>query len=445
MTELRSSLPRLSRRQFLAGAAALALAPRRARAQDTRNPDVVIIGAGAAGLGAARTLLDGGFSVAVLEARNRIGGRAHTETATFGVPYDRGCHWLHVDHDNPWVGYGQANGFTIYPANEWEAVFVGDRRATGEEKRGFQRALRHIWNDIGAAGRNGQDVSAASVVDEDGPWAHAAAAQIGVWSMGKDLTDFSCADWWSGDDGGDSFCKEGFGALVAHFGRDIPVALNTPATTVRWGGQGVSVETPDGTITAKAAIITASTGVLAAEKIAFDPPLPADKQDSFQRISMGTYNNIALMFSEDVFGLGADAYVAYQMDSPKGTGMLSNVSGTNLMFCYVGGSFGRELEMAGAEAAVDFGLGEVRKILGSAVDTAFVKGTMTRWGDDPWSLGAYASAEPGAAGLRQVLREPLAERLYFAGEACHDTLWSTCAGAFLSGVDVARAWAQANR
>lgn len=409
------------------------------------NPDVVIIGAGAAGLGAARTLIDAGVSVVLIEARDRIGGRAYTETETFGLPYDHGTHWLHVAHDNPWIDYGKAQGFTIYPGRDAETLFVGDRKASAAEHDASEAALHQLWQEIGEAGRDGRDVSAASVASLDGPWARLAATRVGPWWMGKELADFSCADWAHHDYGEDYSCKEGFGALVAHFGRDIPVALNTPATKVRWGGPGVAVETPDGTITAKAAIITVSTGVLAAETIAFDPPLPPDKREAVQRISMGAYNNIALMFSEDIFGLGDDAYMAYQMDSSQAMGLATNIAGTNLSLCYVGGSFAKELEAAGAAAAVDFALGELRRILGSEIDKTFIKGAMTRWGYDPWTLGAFASAEPGAFKRREALRAPLNERLYFAGEACHATLWATCAGALLSGIDVANDWARANR
>ena len=92
------------------------------RALQSSDVDVVVVGAGAAGLSAARTLTEKGHSVAVLEARSRIGGRAFTESNTFGVPYDHGCHWLHDESSNPWVKYGQDHGFDLYPAPDTEVV-----------------------------------------------------------------------------------------------------------------------------------------------------------------------------------------------------------------------------------------------------------------------------------------------------------------------------------
>lgn len=430
--------PDISRRRFVSGLAGALLLPSRVGAELPTRPDVVVIGAGAAGLAAARTLIEKGKSVAVLEARNRIGGRAYTETSTFGVPYDHGCHWLHVAKLNPWIKYGKKHGFNVYAAPDEEAVYVGDRRASRDELKAYEKARKAVYGAIARAGKKGRDVSAASVIDVSKPWHRVASNQKGPQSMAKDLDHFSCVDWWNSEGGADWFCKEGFGSLVAHHGRDVPVQLSTPVSKVRWDKKGVRVDTGAGTLEAKAVIVTASTGVLAAGKIAFEPALPDKKQESFERISMGVYNNIALLFSEDVFGFGPDAYLTYQTDTIRSTGFLTNVSGTGLTFAYVGGSFGMELEDAGVDAAVEFALGELEKILGSGIRSKLVKGTVSRWGHDPWTLGSYASAEPGAYHLRSTLRKPVSKRIFFAGEACHQEMWATCAGAHLSGIKTAK-------
>jgi monoamine oxidase len=431
-----SPLCRPTRRGILAGAGAgaLALGAMPVAASVPSDPDVVIIGAGAAGLGAARTLMAQGVSVAVIEASDRIGGRAYTDYETFGVPYDMGCHWLHVAQLNPFVDFAEANGYQVYPARDEFELYADGRLATEENIDGLMDAYNDMMDAISEAGIDERDVSAGSVVSRRGPWAPLAEAWIGPWSMGKELDEFSCADWWNYEDGPDWFCTQGFGTLVAHYGSNIPVMLNTPATTVRWGGGGVEVETPAGTIHAKAVIVTVSTGVLAAGDIAFEPALPVAKQESFQYISMGTYNHIALYFSDDVFGLGPDAYVDRQIESTESTGFLANISGSNLVFGYTGGREGRLLEKAGVEAAVDFGLSEIRKFLGSSVDKKFINGNFTRWSEDPWTRGSYASADPGYTHLRATLREPVVDKVFFAGEACSEMLWATCAGALDSGI-----------
>lgn len=426
----------LPRRRFLSSAAVLPLVPALTRSARASDVDVVVIGAGAAGLSAARTLIDQGKSVSVLEARARTGGRAYTESNTFGVPYDQGCHWLHVAHLNPWIDYGKKHGFDVYAAPDEEAVYVGNRLATETEVADLEKARRALYKAIGGAGS--RDVSPASVFDITKRWHQVAANETGAQGMGKDLEHFSCADWWNSEGGKDWFCKQGFGSLVAHYGREVPVRLSTPVTKVTMNRDGVRVDTTDGTIVAKAVIVTVSTGVLAAGKIVFEPALPDRKREAFERISMGTYNNIALLFSEDVFGLGPDAYLTYEAKTNRAVGFLTNISGTALTFAYVGGAFGRELEKAGVETAVDFALGELKRTLGNAIQDKFVKGTVSRWGEDPWTLGSYASAEPGAYHLRNELRKPVDKRIFFAGEACHKDMWATCAGAHLSGIDVAK-------
>ena len=406
----------------------------------------MVIGAGIAGLAATLTLLEKGKSVVLIEASDRIGGRAQTDTSIFGVPYDLGAHWLHNANVNPFVEYGKQNGFTVYAAPDDEILYVGDREASDDEYAAYEKAFKAANATIGKAGRKRQDVAPAAVVADSGEWTDLVHFAIGPYEMAKDFDRFSCVDWWNSEDGADWYCREGYGTLVGHYGAGVPVQLNTVAKTVRWGGNGVSVETSRGTIDARAAVITVSTGVLAAGDIAFDPPLPAEKQDAFHGITMGIYNHIALQFRENFMELGDDGYLLYKVDthgagSPRATGLLANMSGTNLSIADVGGEFARELETGGEAAGLDFALGELRRIFGSAVDSNFVKGHVTRWGLDPLFKGSYASAEPGAYKLRAKLRAPLAERLYFAGEACSSDEWATVSGAYKTGVAVGKSLA----
>ena len=428
--------PHYSRRTILGGFAALAATP--VLAQLPANPDVVVVGAGAAGLAAAGTLMDRGLSVVVLEARDRIGGRAFTETETFGVPYDQGCHWLHNAYMNPWVAYGQENGFDVYPSPGGGVTVDGTEEVSDADYAAMSKTYRGAKKAMFDAGREGRDVDAASVVDSTAPWATQIACWIGGWNMGKDLDGISTLDYWHGEAGSENwFCKQGFGALVAHYGQGLPVQLETPVTAIDWSGEGVTVETSAGTLSAKAVIVTVSTGVLGADLIRFTPALPDDKQESFQRISMGTYNHIALQFSKDISGIGDDTYWDYRTDTIDAVGFLTNISGTHLNFGYVGGSFGRQLIEQGADAAIDFGLGELKKHIGSDIEKDFVKGNYTMWDKDPWTLGSYASAEPGYYHMRDVLRRSEGDRIYFAGEACDRLLWATCAGAYNNGIETA--------
>ena len=433
----------LSRRRFLARSAALAALPLSARAGPSPAVDVVVIGAGAAGLAATRALRERGVSAVTVEASGRVGGRAHTDTRIFGFPYDMGAHWLQVAGGNPFVRYAREHGFTVYPAPDEETLYNGGRKASPEDYHAFLRAYSRAIDAMSAAGRRGADVSPATVVPDAGEWHDLVHFVIGPWEMGKDFDAFSCKDWWNSDRGPDWFCKEGYGAVLAHGARDLEVRLSTRAKTIHWGGRGVSVETDRGTLRARACIVTVSTGVLAHGDIRFVPELPADKLESFHGIGMGTYDHIALLFDENVLGTGADEYLMYNADShgahsPALMGLLTNVSGTGLTLADVGGDFALALEAAGSEAAIDFARSELRRIFGTRIDRHLLRAHFTRWGHNALTRGSYASAAPGACHLREVLREPVAERIWFAGEACSRREWATVAGAHKNGRQTAR-------
>lgn len=429
-----------NRRKFIALCSAGAMFPAMVRSQTLTpsNPDVVIIGAGAAGIAAAHKLRELGLSYVHVEAAPQVGGRAITESSTFGVPYDHGAHWVQNENRNPYFARAKASDYRFYRAPEEYGIYADDRPATSAEEAEMWSSWENVAEAMGAAGAGGLDVSPASVAPAEGDWTKTAWFGIGSWEMGKDMEDFSCLDWWNSADSNDWYCDAGYGALVADHAAGLNISLNTPVTKISWGGAGVEVETTRGTIKARAVILTVSTGVLAAEGIAFDPPLPAPKQDAINGISMGYYNHIALQFSEDIFGMGADGYVLHKVGEDKEAfGALTNASGSGLAYCDVGGSFARELELAGEAAATDFVVGKLRSLIGGDVDKYLVKSAVSNWGEDPLVRGCYASAAPGEYPMRAVLREPLADRIFFAGEACHEDLWATVGGADLTGSSAA--------
>ncbi len=430
-----------NRRDFMALCSAGAIFPGAVHSQTSRRGglDVVVVGAGAAGIAAAHTLRELGVSYVHVEAASRVGGRAYTDISTFGVPYDHGAHWVQNEHSNPYFARAKASGHRFYRASAEFGVYADDRAATPEERAELWAAWDQAAEAMGTAAKGKRDVSPASVAPTDGDWTNTAWFGIGAWEMGKDMEDFSCLDWWNSADSNDWYCAAGYGALVAEHAAGLNISLDTPATKIRWGGKGVEVETARGTIKARAGILTVSTGVLAAEGITFDPPLPVEKQEAINAIPMGFYNHIALQFSEDIFGMGEDGLVLHRVgDDKQAFGALTNASGTGLAYCDVGGSFARELELAGDAVATDFVVGKLRSLIGGDVDKYLVKSAVSNWGEDPLVRGCYASASPGGFPMRAVLREPLADRIFFAGEACHEDLWATVGGADLTGVSAAK-------
>jgi len=406
------------------------------------NPDVVVIGAGSAGLAAARRLMELGHFPVVLEAAGRIGGRAWTDSSTFDIPFDYGCSWITSGDRNPYTPLAEDWGFELYDhSNAGEALYAGDRLANARESQEYGAAWTAVSGALAEAGRKGVDVAASSVMPDGMPWQAVAETWIGPMDMSVDFKDLSTKDYWQGADTTPLLMiKQGFGALVERFASGLPVKLNTPATKVRWGGQGVAVDTPDGTITAKTCIVTVSTGVLRSGSLAFDPPLPPWKETAIDNLPMGLLTKVALQFDGARFGLKPNDWLTYWVPNElpaEACYFLSWPFDSNLMIGFMGGDFGWEISAAGPDAAIDFALGELVKLLGSDVTKHFVKGVFTEWANDPLILGGYTAPRPGHAAERNALARPLADRVFFAGEAVAGAYVATCGGAFRSGERVA--------
>lgn len=432
-----------SRRQFLGtlgAAGATLLAP--ARVWSGPDPDVVVVGAGAAGLAAAKRLTERGFSVRVLEAGDRPGGRAWTETETFGLPFDHGASWITSADVNPHAALARREGFELVDYDDApESLFAGGSEAQRDQYDLYYQAYERINARIRDAYRAGHDVAASKVVPDD-VWSRTAQSWIGPMDLGVDFRDLSTIDYWKGADTEPMYLpRQGYGTLIATLARGVPIQLDTPVTHIDWGGQGVRVTSPQGMIKARACIVTVSTGVLNAGHIEFTPALPDWKQQAIHDLPMGLLAKIALQFRDTRFDLPDDSWLTYRIDSAlpaEASFFVAWPAGFNLMVGFVGGSFGFELSRAGRDAAIDFGLSELRRMFGTDVDRHFVKGYFTDWAQNPLTLGAYAAARPGRAAAREAIRKPLAERVFFAGEASAGAYAATCGGAYMNGTRVAR-------
>lgn len=432
----------VSRRSVLAGIASASALPLWAQSMPA-NPDVVIVGAGSAGLSAARALIGMGKTVVIVEGANRIGGRAYTESHTFGIPFDHGCSWVTGPRNLPYIRMARKWGFELLDhSGAGEALFVGDRRANAAEKRKSDRAWSSIDAALERAGSQGRDVAGSSVVPKGLDFSGTAQTWIGPMDWGVDLQDLSTKDVSEyGSIGHYSLVKEGYGTLVSRMGSGLPVHLKTPATRIDWSGNGVSVHTPAGTIRAKACIVTVSTGVLNAGSIKFTPKLPDWKRQAIANLPMGLLAKIGLQFDGNRFGLTPNDWLTYRVPDEmpaEACYFLTWPFDSNIMVGFVGGAFGWEISGAGQRAAINFALDELVKVLGSNVRKHFVKGQLTGWAQNPMTFGAYTAARPGHHSARAALAKPVGDRVFFAGEAVATPYHQLCAGAYMSGQSVAR-------
>jgi monoamine oxidase len=434
----------MTRRDFLGASAGLAAAPalgaRALGAPLPREADIVVIGAGAAGIAAARRIVAANRKVIVVEAASQIGGRCVTDTATFGMPFDRGARWMHNPDTNPMIKLARAAGLDVSAVPLGQKIRIGRRYARAGETEEFLAALVRANRAIDDASRGKADVACASVLPNDlGDWAGTAEFVLGANATGKDLKDISVIDKAHGLDRNAAIaCRQGLGTLIARLGEQLPVSLSTPANRVSWSNRDVAVETPSGKIVARAAIITVSSNVLAAGNIKFTPDIPKRQLDAAARLSLGSYDHIALLLPGNPLGLARDDVLIEQSNSTRTALLFGNMGGSSLCSLDVAGSFGRNLSSQGEKAMVAFAVEWLTKLFGSDAAAAVKKTSVTRWNAAPFALGAMSAAAPGAQPSRKILTEPVG-CVFLAGEATHENLWGTIDGAWESGERAAEA------
>lgn len=424
----------LNRRNFIAGAAAMASTQALGAVSASGETDVAIVGAGAAGIAAARKVAAAGRRFVLIEASDHVGGRCVTESRTFGVPYDRGAHWVHMPDINPVAKLSARAGVEVYAAPPGQKLRMVKRNAREGEMEDYLAAIVKANRAIQDAARGKADVSCAQALPKDlGDWRAAVEFVLGPFGCGKNLEDVSAMDFArSLERDVDAFCRQGFGTLLAKLA-DMPVQINTPVQRITSTRNSVEIETARGRIVARAAVVTVSNGVLAADTIKFAPDLPKRQVDAIAKLSLGNYEHVALELKGNPLQLQNDDLVFEQAKGPRTAALLANVSGTPLCMVELAGKFGRELSQAGEAAMVDFATGWLTELYGADIKKAVGKTHATRWANEPWALGAFSAAAPGGQSGRRILMEPVRERLFFAGEAVHETLWGTVGGAWESG------------
>lgn len=430
-------MSKLSRRSFIAGL--LAAPALRLEGAGAADVDVVVVGAGAAGIAAARRLAAAKRSVRLIEAGSRIGGRCATDTARFGVPFDRGAHWIHNPDRNPLVKLAP-DGLDVYPAPRGLSMRVGPRDARDGELENFLAGLVRARRAFGEAVRAKTDVPASRALPPDlGTARHTVEFVAGPLARGKDLGELSAVDLGrAAVRDGDAFCRQGYGTLLARLGAGLPVTLENPVGAVAWT-RGPGVDSKRGTLIGRAVILTVSTNVLTSDRFEFFPPLPKRQRDAAEKLALGSYDHIALDLPGNPLGLLKDDMMFELARGKRTAALLANVSGTGLHMVEVAGSFGRELSAQGEPAMIDFAREWLASLFGSSVKSAIKRAQATRWNENPLALGAMSAAAPGAADARKVLMEPLGGRVWFAGEAVHETKWGTVEGAWESGERAAEA------
>jgi monoamine oxidase len=414
--------------------------------------DVAVIGAGVAGLAAATTLRARGLRVIVLEAGNRIGGRAHTvrPAKLGGVPVDLGASWFHVAAQNPLAKMAHDAGIAtapFAPRLRLTALPGSAGLAARPDRDDAEVAFDALFDDLPA----GPDTSVLDVLRRSAAanaWFPTIATMEGAIISAADVADLSMADWRENTLDDDNLWPDGgVGAFVAtHLAPAAgPVELGWAVDAIDWDAPfgGVSVSGPRGSLRAAACVVTVSTGVLASGAIRFTTPLPDGHLAALAALPMGLLSKVVFpATAPDLLALEPDTGLEHQVADFGDPAMMfiARPAGAALVMGHCGGRAAWALAREGGRALEDFARSELVAIFGGAARGWLPAGAavVSGWAEDRLFAGAYSYGRPGCGDARDMLAQPIGDgRLWLAGEACHRGMAGTVQGAWLTGVRAA--------
>jgi len=425
-----------------------------------RAQSVVVLGAGIAGLAAARTLTDRGVNVTVLEGRDRIGGRCWTRD---GLDY--GAHWIHGTEGNPLTNMARklslpimfVGGDSSYSGGWEPLVMVGEdgRHLSPEEKLQTilladsvrdkldslrRQRLANKAGDISLRAALDEVLSDEYITDEERRAVEWHIALMARDDCGADDPSLSLL-WW--DEGyevygyGDSVFADGFGALTNALGRGLDIRMKQVVRRVEYSPSGVCVTTSEGSFEADAAIITLPLGVLKAGSVEFSPRLPVAKEHAIARLGMGHLAKVVLRYDKPFWR--RDQYVYGYLcrpvkDWPTMVISLTKTHDIAALVMQAGGTLARRIEEMTTDECESWALNVVRDVFGDATP-APRSVDRTQWSRDPLSRGSYTYVAVGSTPDDiATLAEPVGDKLYFAGEATYRYHWAGAHGALASGI-----------
>ena len=399
--------------------------------------DVIIIGAGAAGIGAGLAARAAGLNAVILEANGRIGGRAHAVDVG-GVPYDLGCHYLHNASRNPFAAAALREGWRVrmdlHATSVPEMAYRGSHRLSDDERAACARFYEAC--DEAYLTADG-DVAGASVIDTASPYyTHYTGWCEAIHGVPPER--LSTGDYQRFADVPEDWpVRNGYGALIASFAKDLPIRLNCPVTAVDRTGALVSVETPKGAVRGLSVVVTVSAGVLASGAIRFTPELPATVQTGLDGVPMGYAERVCLTMDGPVFETPVQSVHVVPTQGPA-TGRMLSLSFTEFgdptVGAYIAGDLAHDLTQdGGKEALVDATEAALAEVLGTDVLKRIVAREASCWSTDPLTLGGYSASLPGRTAARDALALRFDERVILAGEACALDYYATAHGAYFTG------------
>ena len=392
-----------------------------------REIDVAIIGAGAAGVAAARRLADARVPCVLIEARNRVGGRAFTLPGEFAL--DLGCGWLHSADENEWAALAPELGFKVddYPPPWARPAWEGNFSAA--EQKEYWAAWHRFYERIEAA--EDKDLLLSDCF-EPGNRFNAQLGAVMTYANGAEAEKMTTREYaLYHDSNQNKRIERGYGTLITAYAAGLDVRLDCPVTLIDHSGKLLRIVTPRGELLARGAIVATPPGVVANETLRFSPAVPA-KLAAAANLPLGVADKIFLRI-DNPEDLPIDTRVVGSRLTRETGSYTLRAFGRPVIEGYFGGAFAASLEGEIAPFAIE----QIRNALGNDIAKRLTVIAESAWAHDPLSLGSYSYAGRGAATARAALAAPVDARLFFAGEHCSGHDFSTAHGAYRTGVTAA--------
>lgn len=418
------------------------------------KPHVLVLGAGMAGLGAARLLQDAGARVTVIEARDRIGGRSHTSHLWPDLPVDMGASWIHGTKGNPMTTLAKGLGVSMTPTTYKRAGTFDHQGHEVEFQKAAKRALKLVEHARARVDGADADLSLQAAIQGSKAWRglsdldrRVARLAINTRIEHEYSGDWSRLSAWHFDDGKDfpgdeSVLTPGFGPIIHHLAQGLDLRLGEVVTKIAPTAQGVEVTTTRATHCADHAIITLPLGVLKSGSVEFAEPLGRKRQRAIDGLEMGLLNKCVLRFDRVFWPADLDwiDYLGPQETLWADWTSYLPATGQPLIVGFNAAAMADAVEGWDDRTTTASALDALRAMFGASVPDP-VGSQISRWRQDPFALGAYSFLPVGtsAKDRKALFGADWEGRLLFAGEATSHDHAATVHGALMTGRKAAKA------
>ncbi|SDN73946.1 Monoamine oxidase [Cryobacterium flavum] len=417
--------------------------------------DTIVVGAGVAGLTAARLLAKAGRSVVVLEARDRVGGRVYTDR-TDGLVADLGASWIHGVTDNPVAAAAEAFGlptveFTVggYQPDSRPIAYYGPtgERLSDDAALAFADDVRAVdaalVTAVAASKADASYRDATETALASQGWSfergervreflqHRSEEQYGAWI--EDLAAHGLDD--DVIDGDEVVFPNGYDQLPGRLAAGLDIRFDQIVTRLRWSTEGVTVTTGGGTVTAGTAVVTVPIGVLQSTDFTIEPALPEPNANALGRLTMNAFEKVFLRFSTKFWDEGVYAIRQQGAEGRRWHSWydLTALHGPPTLLTFAAGPVAREIREWSEQQVVGSVLAQLRRLYGDRVEQP-TSVHITAWQDDPFARGSYAYMKLGSTTAdHDDLATPIGGVLHLAGEATWTDDPATVTAAFCSG------------